>query len=617
MKAQVSVYIIIGIIIALLIIFTVTVINQQNESNIPQELLPVFSYYESCMQSEANTAIKLAGEGGGRVFISDYVPGSEYAPFASHLNFLGSPVKYWYSVEGNGLIKENIPSKNQIEDEISEYVQQGISNCNFDYFYSQGFNVSRDSATVETSITDNKVEVTVRAPLTVARDEESSKKTVYNIEISSKLGKFYNLAKEIYDEEKTTSFLEDYAVDTLYNYAPVSGIEIQCAPKIWLTGDVTNSIKEGLQNNINTIKLKGDYYKIQDKKREYFVHDKPVDESVNFLYSTNWPSRIEIQGDGVDQELMVSEAVGTQAGLGVLGFCYIPYHFVYDVKFPVLIQIYNEDELFQFPVVVIIDKNVARNAIQGGTPAEEDEFDLCEFRTKDLTVNLYDSNLNPVNGNVSFECFDQRCRLGETKQGTLRASAPACVNGYIQVRANGFAEKKQLFSTNTASTAEVVLIKEFPLNVTLKVGGREVKGETSIISFTKTDGTATTIAYPETKQVKLSEGSYEVKVYVYGNSSITIPASTKTQCVETPKAGLLGLFGSTKEECFNIDLPSTKIESALTGGGTSNTYILESELIKGKMTVNAEAMPKPTSLDALAQNFESFDARNVQLSFNE
>jgi hypothetical protein len=615
-KGQVSIYIIIVIVIVALVVFVVVVSNRSNVDDIPQELRPVFDYYESCIETNARTAIQLAGEGGGRVFVTGYVPGSEYAPFASHLNFLGSPVEYWYSVQGNGVIKENVPTEQEMEGEIAQYVEQNMGDCDFSGFYEQGFYIEAGEAKVSVDVLERKVEVTADSVLTVSRGDVTARKDSNYIELDSKLGKFYNLAREIYDDEKSSAFMENYAVDVLYNYAPVDGVEIQCGPKIWKADEVVSDLREGLQNNFQTIKLDGNYYSISDKSREYFVHQKSVDEAVNFIYSKDWPSRIEIYGDGVDNSLMIGEPVGTQAGMGAMGFCYVPYHFIYDMQFPVMVQLYDTSELFQFPFVVIVDKSMPRNGLQGEAYIDESDFNLCEYMTQDVTINLFDTNLNRVNGNVSFECFDQKCSLGESESGVLRTAAPACVNGYVFVRAGGFAEKKQLFSSNEQSSVDVILEKEYSLEVELKLGGSKIDDEMAIVSFTKDDGTVATAALPESNEVKLSEGNYEIKVYVYGNSSITIPASTKSQCVDAPRGGLLGLLGSTKEQCFDISLPATKIESALVGGGEVSSYLLESELRKGKIIISADRLPAATSLEQLSNNFEIFDTKRLGVEFD-
>jgi len=312
---------------------------------------------------------------------------------------------------------------------------------------------------------------------------------------------------------------------------------------------------------------------------------------------------------------MVAEPFGTQEGLGVMGFCYVPYHFVYDLSFPVLIQIYDEEEMFQFPVVVIVDNNLPREGAKTDLPYEfEEEFEICDKKTEEIEVNLYDVNLNKVDGNISFECFDKKCRLGESENGVFKGLAPACLNGYLDVRAGGFADKKQIISTNKEKLAEIILDREYELNIKLKVDGKNV-GETTIITFRKTDGNVKSIAMPEQDTIKLSEGNYEMSVYVYGNTTLTIPASSKTECVDAAKEGLLGLFGGTKEKCFEVNIPETKLDYALMGGGKLSGYILESELMKGDLEINVQSLPEPNSLDELSKNFETFETRRFDLEF--
>ena len=284
------------------------------------------------------------------------------------------------------------------------------------------------------------------------------------------------------------------------------------------------------------------------------------------------------------------------------------------MSFPALIQVYDSNELFQFPVAVIVDNNVPREAIFVQNLGEEREFDLCKYETQTIEINLFNVNLEKVDANVSYECFDQRCRFGESKDGKIVAQAPACVNGYLHVRTEGYRDEKYLLSTNEVTSANVILEREYELDVELKVDGKELSG-TAIVSFDREDGKGTTVALPTSEKIKLSEGNYDVSVYVYGNSSIVIPATTKTECVEVPKGGLLGFFGSTTEKCFDINLEATKIDYALIGGGKLTTYLLESELEKGKVTLSVSSFPKPTSIDALQQNFDLLEANRVNLVF--
>ena len=580
--------------------------------SIPQEFQPVFQQYSSCIQQELENAIDLSETQGGRVFVQDYIPGSEFAPFSSNLNFLDNPVPYWFYLSGNGIIKENVTTKTEIEKEIGQFIQERINDCNFQDFYDQEFYISLNPATAKVNINDETVQVDITTNFVVSKEDQTARRTTFKTVVNSKLGKFYNTAAKIYSKQKNEAFLEEYAIDALRNYAPVDGVETSCSPKIWKTQEVTSDIRSALEANIQAIKLKGDYYSLSSKENEYFVVDEPVDEAVNLLYFKDWPSKIEILGEGVDNELIVASPIGNQQGLGILGFCYVPYHFVYDLSFPVMIQISAGAEIFQFPVTVIIDNNLPRKAELNEFAEQGEDFDVCKFKTQDIAINTFDVNLNPIEANLSYVCFDQECNLGETKDGRFEGKAPSCLNGFIHSRSSGFSEKSQIFSTNSETDADIILDREYEVQIDLKIAGQTVKS-TAIVTFAGEKTSAA--ALPDQTSLKLSEGLYNISVFIYGNSSVSIPASTKTQCIEISRGGLAGIIGLTKEQCVDIEIPATKIDYALIGGGKSSEFLLESELQKGRIVIDSSELPYPNSLEQLQYNLESFDSLGLDIQF--
>lgn len=614
-KGQMSILIIIGIVIVagiiLLFAFREKIFGIEQ---IPSELQPVFSYYESCIKNDAENAMRIAGTQGGYIRNIEYRPGSEYAPFSSELNFLGFSVPYWFYISGNGLAKEQVPSLSEIERNIGDYVEERLGECDFSLFLEQGYSIEKGDVNVNVNVEEQRVIVGVDSRIFASIGESGATKNKYEIVLDSKLGKFYGIAREIYAKQKEDAIFESYAFDTLRLYAPVDGVEISCSGKIWKTREVIDELKEGLEANIGEIKFKGNYYSLNERNREYYVVDldRNVDENINLIYSRALPTKIEINGEGVDDELMIASPVGIQEGLGVLGFCYAPYHFVYDLSFPVIVQIYNNDEIFQFPVVSFIDNNIAREGIFSEIEAEEESFDLCEYMTQDISVSLYDNNLNSVDGNLSYQCFNQRCKLGESRGGAFAGKAPACLNGEIIVRAEGFAEKSERFSTNINTNSDIILERVYEVDLELEVGQKELEG-TAIILFSDKEGETTSTLLPDEKRIRLKEGDYSVTVYVYGNSSISIPASKRTQCQEAPRSGILGFFGSTKEECFDINIPETKIEFALRGGGKGENYLLAEQLERGKLKINVDELPIPKSLEELQYNYASFEEMGVDI----
>ena len=618
-RGQVTIFIIVALAIVALFVLLYAFRGRFGIGAVPAEFEPVFDNYESCIEQEASAAIDLAGIQGGRVYAGEYVPGSEFAPFSSQLNFLGFPVPYWYYVSGNGVIEENIPSMSDMEGEIEQYIEERVNeNCNFDSFYEQGFWVEFSEPDASVSIEDEVVSVDVNSLLSVVKDGESVTKNDYLVEIDSKLGSNYAAAREIYTKEAEEGFLEDYAIDVLNLYAPVDGVELQCGLVVWATRDVVSDIKEGLALNIGALKSEGNYYTINEESDRYFVLEDSVDEPVRFLYSENWPTRVEIFGDGVDGEVMSAEPVGNQPGLSVMGFCYVPYHFVYDVTFPVMVQVGDGFEMFQFPIVAIVDNNKKKEAdLSVLTNFEDTESEVCDFKTEEIEVNVYDINLNSVDANISYTCFDQRCRLGETENGVFVGNAPACYNGQLSLSAEGYADKNVLFSSNEEFYADIVLDRLYDLNVILDVGGRELEDNgTAVITFESVDGdVGDTVVLPGSDSVELTEGYYNVDVLVYENADIVLPETSENRCFEVSSGGLSGLFGGTTEECVDVTIPEVEINYAVSGGGKGQHYFLPSQLESGIMEISVNSLPRPNSLEELQSNLEIYEEMGVNVNF--
>jgi hypothetical protein len=174
-----------------------------------------------------------------------------------------------------------------------------------------------------------------------------------------------------------------------------------------------------------------------------------------------------------------------------------------------------------------------------------------------------------------------------------------------------------VFSTNSEGQAEVILDREYLVALGVFVDGVALReGETALVSFQEIDGERTASAsLPEIAELSLSEGLYEVDVQVYGGAEITIPASKTTECFETQRGLLGGLLGLTKEECVTVDIPATTLDSALRGGGKQEIYLFPSDLAKGNVILRAGGLTKPTSLEQLQYNMESFEDLSVEVVF--
>ena len=316
------------------------------------------------------------------------------------------------------------------------------------------------------------------------------------------------------------------------------------------------------------------------------------------------------------ESVMIAKPVGNQPGIGVLGFCYVPYHFVYDVNYPILVQIYQGEEIFQFPLAVVIQGNLPREALDTSA-IEIPESGLCGYKNTLVEVNTYDITLSPIPANISFDCFGEICDIGEVdNSGTMTAMFPQCVNGFIIAESKGFEKVKEYVPTTAVpGVANIIMERLYELDVNLKLDGKDYNKEAMIV-FISDDNSSKTIVYPETKKVELKQGQYEVQVYIYKNASIQLAEVEQEECIDVPQGGLGTLLGLTEEKCFDIVVPEQIISNALIGGGKQPHYILESELQSNTIIdISAQSLDTPENIEELQKNYIEFEGRGLDISF--
>jgi len=607
-RGQVTIFIILAIVIIAGVVGYFVFKGMQKPSTPEKQMQGAYDYYVSCLQDTARQGVKILGEQGGYIETPVFVPGSEYRPFSSQLNFLGQGVPYWMYVSGNNLLKEQMPTQKGMEKELAKYIQDRIGECDFSDFAQQGFDVavSKENVNVGVKINANTVEISAENKIRVTFGNQTAVFGNHQTSINSKLGKFYDLAVKTYNYEKKSMFLEKYALDVMRLYAPVDGVEISCTPKVFVDENIRGDLTSALSANIAALRLKGNYYSGVDK---YFISSigEDVNEQANFLYMNSWPTRIEIYGD------KVVEPVGLQQGLGILGFCYVPYHLVYDINFPVLIQFYDQNELFQFPVAVIIEKSKERNALPSAEGVNI-EPEVCRYKNSDIEVYTYDSDLKPIEADITFSCFNTECRIGKTesdgRDAVFKGKVPKCVNGFILANAEGYAPVKYQISTNEEGVANLLMKKIYNLSLDLNLN----EGQQALVSL-ESDEYSTSVLFTGSESIGVPEGYYNVSVYIFKNSSINIPASSSKQCFDIASSGVGGIFGFTQEKCVDINIPEQEIGFAVVGGGKQEEYITEEQLRDASVfKIRTEIFATPTSLQAVQDIYTKMEDSGLELS---
>ncbi len=618
-RGQVTIFVIIAIVLVVAVGGYFLVKDTFSSSGLPVAFEPVYNSFLSCLEKESELGIKILESQGGYIEPPEFEAGSEYMPFSSRLHFAGASIPYWYYVSGNNIQKEQVPSKSSMEKQLAEFINQRISNCDFEKYYGEGYVISFSKAEADVSIKDGSVQVSLKMPLVIEKAEEKSIINRHKISVKSNLGSLYNDAKRIYDYLQSTLFLENFGVDILRNYAPVDGVEMTCAPKVWNAQEVFQKLQSAIQANTLALKVQDGAYKLKSSEEKYFVMDIGVKNEVYFLNSPNWSYGFEVIP--IQRGAMIAKPVGNQPGMGAIGFCYVPYHFVYSMKYPVLVQIMSGinrkqgNEIFQFPFAVVVQGNKPREPLDVEASVDYSLPEICEQANTEINVNVMDNSLRALDAEVSFECFGRICDIGKVNSAEpFYGLFPQCVNGKILVKAEGYKPASKIVSTVNEDVVDIFLEKEYEKEVKVNLGDQESIFD-AIVTFESEDDSQT-IIYPEQKKVKLSQGQYEIQVSIYRNTSIKLAESVTTECIEIPKTGIGALFGMTKKKCFEVKIPSQIISNAIAGGGVQKYYILESELQNSNVIeINAKSLPLPKSLEDLQKNYDLYEARGLDINF--
>lgn len=182
-KGQISIFIIIAIIIAA-VIGAILILkgNSVPKERVFPEIQPVYSYYESCIKETGERAIYSIGWSGGYYTFPDY--STENA------------IPYYY-LQG----KNYAPSKNFIESELSEYMNNVLIYCSNDIGIFKDFNIIVGEPKTTTKIEAGRIIFNVNYPMTVTKGKASYSINNFNVPVSSRLKEIYDFSVNITNQQ--------------------------------------------------------------------------------------------------------------------------------------------------------------------------------------------------------------------------------------------------------------------------------------------------------------------------------------------------------------------------------------------------------------------------------
>ncbi len=171
-KAQVTVFVIIGIIIVVSVaLFFVIRGSISTTVNVPAEFQPAYNTFLSCMEANAQTGISVLESQGGYIYLPPFVPGSTYQPFSSDLLFLGNPIPYWYYVSGNNIEKEQVPNETFMQDQLAKFIDGKIKSCDLSAY--SGIGIQMGDPTASVAINPDSVKVNLAMDLTFTKGKQT------------------------------------------------------------------------------------------------------------------------------------------------------------------------------------------------------------------------------------------------------------------------------------------------------------------------------------------------------------------------------------------------------------------------------------------------------------
>ena len=586
-RGQVTIYVILGIIViaALAGVFLLKdyVLKSQFEREaekvkISDDFLPIYNSYSNCISEITQDGISILALQGGYIEIPRY----EYAvnpliPFSNKLDFFGDgkiETAYWFYETGNGIKTEKVPTVNEMQEGLNKYIIGNLHSCSADFADYEGFLLNNfNNFDARTQITDSKVFVEVMSNFNVCYKGVNQKFDNLKVTVDSSLGYLYSKAVELYNKEKQENYFEEKTIDYLvvYEDIPYSGGSLNCNPRVWSKSNIEKDFKQILEANTDAIgKSSEKYYKID-------LGDKNLDTS--FIYKKEWPFFMEINGgDEILKEESVYGESGPAASFLTALFCLNNYHFIYDIRYPMLVVVGKDNLDFQFAFEVIIDNNQPKENVLGEEALPEINDRICNAKNTRINLAVFDYETEiPLNNvDVKFSCVGTSCDIGKTRQDeyggySLNEYVPSCVNADIKTYKENYHPGKLTLDTNGEVSSYLYIKPYHNLRANVKIIENDAardknNNEEVLINFLNNeDGFS---QFLNENEIQLIKGDYVIRSYIMRKSDnpIKIEGNTVENCADVPKSGILGVFGFKDRKCFTNELEDVELDQVLVGG---------------------------------------------------
>jgi hypothetical protein len=526
-RAQVTIFIIIGVIILISAVLVGYLVYRQTAKPIeeaiivPEDVKPVHEFITNCLYQTSRRGVSLLGQQGGFIYVPAIIKNTYEASIwlDPKGNFL---VPFWY-FEG----EDRTPTLNFMEKEVQRYVYERLDDCigDFEAFEKQYDIVEKEDKLPSVTIAEEEVIVRMKWPLQLKAFDRTTGFEDYVVRLPVKLKQAHEVASKVMKYENEKMFFENFTIDSMAAdpEIPTDDMRFECKRRQWHLDDVSKRLQRILHYNLPLIRVentdyppfaaKRKYYeRLRDDREdmwedlsdgveeleppdytptdaiEYFKYRieagvEPTTLKANFDYMPDWGMRLS----GVPNSggwLKSSSGSGDRSMIGFI--CINQWHFVYDVIYPVRLTIKDNDAfagegfVFQMGFPVLVNDNIPQREYFGVRQFRSADFSrpFCEV-TGDQAIDLRATGFTeaiPIeieleNVTMTFRCITEECELGYTVADDgyyrLRTTLPqACINPIIVAEKDGYLPAEDVL---TGDTLTIPMKKITPMNIEIVV----------------------------------------------------------------------------------------------------------------------------------------------------
>ncbi|MFT4312341.1 MAG: hypothetical protein ACMXYF_03865 [Candidatus Woesearchaeota archaeon] len=493
MKAQVAIFMVVGIVLVLLSVLTYVYFTSAQddwrETPVSEPLTAIEIFIDACIQSTARSGLQLLGTQGGLITVPDPIRlnPSRSVSFDPVRNIV-TPIYGEYEL-----------SREVVEEGLGEFITQNIGTClnNFDAFEHIETIESFERPQAQVSVNDN--DITILLEYRINRREQLlvSEQDQFISRLDIQLADMINAANHLFPLLREQDFFEDMTINLISaadhedpQFAvPVTGISFSCTPPTWFKPQVHQNIQNILTASIPNIRVEGATdrtYLAADSVYERLAQTRPDDlrrpglpdapaDSYEYQhlqvrdsydYNNLQVAMRYLPDYGLDMQVRPSSGNRMHGSLArgernfLRFFCMQTYHFTYDLHYPVEVAFIQTEAFGGAPFVLRIatTANIVSNqpaSSQAGYNVPTDMIRDTVFCEDTSAGKIYFIALDaqtqfPIEeATVDYECYNRRCDLGVTQAQSgdnayLRTSIPrGCAGAYVTMEAPGYLPSRQ------------------------------------------------------------------------------------------------------------------------------------------------------------------------------